>query len=232
MAGSWGVKPSRITALQNTLDTGDLTQAIEHIRFDGPLQIRARLGVGDGPLFAMIGGLDGSKRVSLVVETLDRLWTSRPDVRLVVGGRGQLEPAFDAAVERGQVRLLGYISEDVKADIARVAVALLNPGRVGLIAIDSMAMGIPIITTSGTRHGPEYEYLSPGVDSVECDPTAGALAQAMTRLIDEPTLTAELAAAISSKASSFSLQHMLVQYRAAIDSLLADAARRARRSRM
>jgi hypothetical protein len=36
---------------------------------------------------------------------------------------------------------------------------ILNPGRVGLISVDSLTMGVPIVTTTYKYHAPEFEYL-------------------------------------------------------------------------
>lgn len=222
-AKDWGVASGHVTALHNTIDVGALTQAIAGIREQSQAEVRARLGVGTGPIFAMIGGLDASKRVDLVVETLDLLWSSRPEIQLVVGGRGDLEAAFNPAVSRGQVQLLGYVENETKADLAHVATALLNPGRVGLVAVESMAMQLPLITTRGAGHGPEYGYLTPGVDSVECAPSASALAAAMTELADDPVGAGSMASAIGRKAEAFSLDHMVDKYAAALMSLIDDA---------
>lgn len=232
VARGWGVDPDRVTALHNTVDVSALSEAVRRVAAEDPMKVRDRLGLGRGPVFAMIGGLDASKRVDLVVEALDLLSRSRPDIQLAVGGRGELEPAFHAAVARGQVRLLGYVGDGVKAEIARVATALLNPGRVGLIAVESMAMRLPIITSFGARHGPEYEYLTPGTDSVACPPDAQALASAMIELADKPELAAQLASEAGKKASAFSLQHMVDQYTVALDSLMDDAKSRSRHPRM
>lgn len=220
LARRWGVPADKVTNLQNTVDTADLSHAIEQRRSIDSQAIRERLGVGDGPVFAMIGGIDESKRVDLVVAALDLLWQTHPSVQLVVGGRGELEPQFKRSRDRGQVRMLGYVGAATKADIARVAVALLNPGRVGLVAVESMAMALPIITTRGTRHGPEFDYLEPETDCLVCAPEPAALAEAMTSLADHPDAANRLASAIAAKSPAFALAGMVDRYTDAIDSLL------------
>ncbi|GGL83397.1 hypothetical protein GCM10009706_22570 [Curtobacterium citreum] len=232
LAKDWGVDAAHVTSLHNTVDLTALSQAIDRAKADDPSTVRARLGLSSGPVFAMIGGLDASKRIDLVVGALDVLWASRPEIQLIVGGRGELEPAFSEAVERGQVRLVGYVGNDAKAEFARVATALLNPGRVGLIAVESMAMELPIVTTSGARHGPEYEYLTPGVDSIECEPTATALAATLVALADDSEQVGQLSAAIGKRLDAFSLSHMVDQYAGALESLVDASKTRSRHSKM
>ena len=60
--------------------------------------------------------------------------------------------------------MLGYIGPAEKAMIARVSGGLLNPGRIGLLAVESLALNIPILATTWHYHGPEYEYLTLGRD--------------------------------------------------------------------
>ena len=232
LARSWGVPADRVTNLKNTVDTTDLSHAIEQRRSIDPLSIRERLGLGGGPVFAMIGGIDESKRVDLVVAALDLLWQTRPSVQLLVGGRGDLEPEFKRSRDRGQVRMLGYVEAAAKADIARVAVALLNPGRVGLVAVESMAMALPIITTRGTRHGPEFDYLDPGTDCLVCAPEPAALAETMTSLADHPEAADRLASAVAAKSPAFALAGMVDRYTDAINSLLQSIKTRSGRPRM
>ncbi|RDH98525.1 glycosyltransferase involved in cell wall biosynthesis [Curtobacterium sp. AG1037] len=232
VAKDWGVDAARVTSLHNTIDVTALSQAIERVKAVDRSTVRSRLGLGSGPVFAMIGGIDASKRIDLVVGALDALWASRPDIQLLVGGRGELEPAFDAAVARGQVRLVGYVGNDAKAEFARVATALLNPGRVGLIAVESMAMKLPIVTTSGARHGPEYEYLTPGTDSIECGPNASELAATLIALADDSERVGQLSTAIGERLNAFALSHMVDRYASALESLVDDAKTRSGHSKM
>lgn len=179
----------------------------------------------------MIGGIDASKRVDLVVSALEELWGRRPDIQLIVGGRGDLESDFDRARERGQVRLLGHVDDEQKGRIARIAVALVNPGRVGLIAVESMTMALPIITTTTARHGPEFEYLTPGVDAVVCAPEARAIADELVRLVDHPAAASTLQSAIARKAEGAQLSDMVDRFVQAVDLLARGNESRGRRFR-
>ncbi|MBF4592226.1 glycosyltransferase family 4 protein [Curtobacterium flaccumfaciens] len=232
VARSWGVPAQRITVLHNTIDTVALRHAVEQNRLTSTqAEIRDEFGLGPGPVFAMIGGIDASKRVDLVVSALEELWGRRPDIQLIVGGRGDLESDFDRARERGQVRLLGHVDDEQKGRIARIAVALVNPGRVGLIAVESMTMALPIITTTTARHGPEFEYLTPGVDAVVCAPEARAIADELVRLVDHPAAASTLQSAIARKAEGAQLSDMVDRFVQAVDLLARGNESRGRRFR-
>lgn len=220
LASDWGVDPLRIATLNNTSDTATLARLVDQGSSEKSRRVRESLGLSERPVFAMIGGLDASKRVDLVVDTLDLLWESRPEVLLLVAGRGELEEAFDRAAARGQVRLLGHVGDEGKADVASVAIALLNPGRVGLIAVESMAMELPLITTHGARHGPEFDYLSPGRDCIRTTPDAPSLAAEVLRLVDHPLAATRLGAAARAKLPQYSLSRMIDAFSSALLALV------------
>lgn len=58
--------------------------------------------------------------------------------------------------------MLGYADSVGQALIARASSALLMPGRIGLVAVDALVLGIPIITTDWKYHAPEAEFLVEG----------------------------------------------------------------------
>ena len=79
--------------------------------------------------------------------------------------------------------MLGYSGPAEKALIMRIAQALLNPGRIGLIAVDSLAVGVPILATDWKFHAPEYDYLTPGRDVVESENTVDAFSGLVARTV-------------------------------------------------
>ena len=133
-------------------------------------------GLSDQRVLSYIGALGQSKKVDLLAAALDVMWREDPRVRVLVAGRGVLEHLLAPAVERGQVILLGYADASVKALMAAVSSALLNPGRIGLIAVDALVLGRPILTTRYPFHAPAFEYLHEGDSMFVADMTPAAFA--------------------------------------------------------
>ncbi len=179
IAVAFGADPAKVSVLGNTSDTVALRRAVLAAREQSEEDARAEIGVSDGPYVAVIGGLDASKRVDLLASTLDVLWERRSPARFVVAGRGHLEHLLDPAVEREQVHSIGYAGDREKALMARLCMGIFNPGRVGLIAPESFALGLPIVTARSAFHAPEFEYLRPGFDSIVTNDSPEALATAL-----------------------------------------------------
>lgn len=159
-----GIPRNKVTTVMNSIETDELIA--EHDKFTAVdlLAFCDKYALTSGKIFAFIGGLDVSKRIKFLVETLDILWTLDRDVKLLVVGRGAQEEMLSGAVHRGQVVMFGYGGPAEKGLVCRLSQAVVNPGRIGLVAVDTKAVGIPILTTSWKLHAPEYEYLEPGVD--------------------------------------------------------------------
>ncbi|MBF4584909.1 glycosyltransferase family 4 protein [Curtobacterium sp. VKM Ac-2887] len=220
IAVAFGADPAKVSVLGNTSDTVALRRAVLAAREQSEEDARAEIGIGDGPYFAVVGGLDASKRVDLVASTLDVLWDRRSPARFVVAGRGHLEHLLDPAVEREQAHSIGYAGEREKALMARLCVGIFNPGRVGLISPESFALGLPIVTAGFAFHAPEFEYLRPGVDSIVTNDSPEALAAALDELVARPDEAGRLARAAESRIGEYKLEDMVDRMQQSIEQLL------------
>jgi glycosyltransferase involved in cell wall biosynthesis len=204
-----GTPRRRITVLDNTIDTQPIIDAADGL--DG-LESRRRLGLGDhggGPVGAFIGGLDQSKRIGFLLATVDRLQQFVPTFTVVVAGDGALRSFVEAAAaSRPWMHYVGPIDEAGKGALANVADVLLNPGRVGLIAVDSFAMAVPIVTTRRPFHAPELDYLEDGRTAVFTADTVDAYASAVAELLHDDERRRRMADACRSQRSRFGIDAM------------------------
>jgi glycosyltransferase involved in cell wall biosynthesis len=161
-----GVEPDRISTVMNTMATDELVHARQQLDADTVTEFQAEYGVAGSPMLGYIGGLDESKRVSFLAAALDAMWASDSSVRVLIAGKGELTHLLDAASQRGQVIRLGYADSRTKVLIGQSVAGLLNPGRIGLTAVDALVLGRPILTASSRYHAPEAEYLEEGASLV------------------------------------------------------------------
>lgn len=125
----------------------------------------------------------------LVQEVLPLVWKRRPDVRVLVVGRGLSEPPPD-----GRVEALGFVDElrGAYASADLVVVPLLHGGGSPLKFIEALAYGLPVVATDHAAR--LIEDGEPGKHFLSA---AGPreFAEAIGRLLDESTLRVALAAA-------------------------------------
>lgn len=177
LAVELGADSNKVTTVMNTIDTTALDGAVESVDDNQARElVAAAASVDKGKTFAFIGGLDVSKRIGFLADALDRVWDEDPTIRVLVAGRGEEEALLRPAADRGQVVLLGYADARTKAALGRVTRAILMPGRIGLIAVDALALGLPVLSTSWPYHAPESEYLKPGESLLQSHDSSTAYA--------------------------------------------------------
>lgn len=188
-----GVSASGITVLRNTIDTASLQEAIEAVRDSDTEAFRQKYDVGTGPIAASIGALDDSKRLGFLMDAIDGIQERIPDLQMFIAGDGPGAGSIRRyANMRPRVHYLGRIDDADKAIIAKNALILLNPGRVGLLAVESLVMGTPIVTTDWAHHGPEFEYLRTGQNALVVPDSVRTFVESTTRLIRDSNALKQL----------------------------------------
>ncbi|WP_336650556.1 glycosyltransferase [Kocuria rosea] len=161
-----GINPWKITTVMNTVDTDALASAIENVT-DRDIEEFADINKFDpARTVCFLGGLDASKRINFLAESLERLWELDPSLSLLVAGQGKEEDLLKKAYARGQAHPVGYADTKKKALVLKSTRAVCMPGRIGLVAVDALVAGSPIITTDWPFHAPEIEYLGEGTSRI------------------------------------------------------------------
>ncbi len=115
--------------------------------------------LGDGtPFLVFVGTLEPRKDVPTLVHAFARVADRHPEARLVLaGGAGwgvsQVEEAVAASGMRNRIIRTGYVKDDIIPALFRSAVAVVYPALYegfGLPALEAMACGAHLITTSGS----------------------------------------------------------------------------------
>lgn len=191
-----GYDPDRLTVVRNSTDTVALRREAAALTDADVSTYRQQLGVGSGPVAAFVGSFDDSKGLPLLFKAAALVHDQVPAFRLIVVGAGPLQRLVDVAAD-GAAFIVALPRTDGEglAAIGRVADCLVVPGRVGLVAVDALALGLPIVTTTYPHHAPEAEYLTDAV-RVTTEQSAESLAHGIAALLaDRPRLAAAQAAA-------------------------------------
>ena len=133
---------------------------------------------------------------------------------VLVGQMGWQQSNFAAVltgmVERGEVRMLGYLRDELLPALYRRALALVYPSLYegfGLPPIEAMAMGCPVLAANVSSL-PEVC----GDAALYCDPLdVGSITAAMRRLAEDDALRARLAAAGPARAALYTWEDAATQ---------------------
>jgi glycosyltransferase involved in cell wall biosynthesis len=194
-----GLDPERVFVARNTLDLDEQVAIHDRLRDADLVRLRAELGLlPDSVVLLFVGRLYREKRVCDLVEALRAIrsgeMTRHPIEVVVIGDGPELDDLRAEAQDLPGVHFRGEVADQVEvARHMRVATAVVIPGAVGLAANHAFAQGVPLITKKGRFHGPEVEYLEPGVNGLIVDGNTAALAGALAQLCDSPGVQRQLA---------------------------------------
>ena len=186
-----GVPEHRITVLNNTLDTDTLRRELNAVTSQDLEMFRSRLGLTPGKTALYIGRLDRNKGVEFLLNAVPYAVGVLPDFALVMGGVGNLRSKVESGQGQGlPIRYLGRLDGARKALALRAADAMAIPSWIGLVAVDSLVAGVPIVTRDNNSHAPESEYLNRTTQSLWLPSSASPklFGEALANLLSSPEL--------------------------------------------
>ncbi|PRY64662.1 glycosyl transferase family 1 [Glaciihabitans tibetensis] len=148
---------AKVTAIGNSTDTEPIrTGFLAAVRDQRPHR-----SPSDEPRALYVGGLDPSKKIHFLIEAAREAARISPNFKLIVVGKGILSADVDEAIAQGVPidRILEARGEGL-GQLGSIADVMWMPGRVGLAAVDAVAMGLPVHTTPFPFHAPEIELLT------------------------------------------------------------------------
>lgn len=207
-----GFSGDRVTVVRNSIDTAALEADIRALAPDDLTAFREKNDLS-GRTGLFIGGLDHSKRLPFLLEAAEHIHEADENFRLLIAGNGgEAELVRAAARTRKWIRYLGPLSGKNKALALAASDALMMPGRVGLVAVDSLVAAVPIVTTDWPFHAPEFDYLKPGTTAVVTDDSTAAYATGVTELLSDRARLDAMRRACHTESDSYSVQHMSEQF--------------------
>jgi glycosyltransferase involved in cell wall biosynthesis len=144
-----------------------------------------------------IGRLAIEKNFSCLIDAIATISSSAPIKVWIIGEGSERARLNDSIVQRGladKIRLLGYRSDVTKLlSAADIFVLPSKAEPFGMSAVEAMVAKLPVVATNGTGLG---TIVDDGITGLLVPPDdAAALASAVLRLVNEPDLRLQFAAA-------------------------------------
>jgi glycosyltransferase involved in cell wall biosynthesis len=117
--------------------------------------------------FLYVGRLNQDKRISVLLQAAERLRSSGFEaVSVDLIGDGDAKAELEAAYPHDWVRFHGWVfdSDELSGFFER-ATFVCSPWDMGLVAIDALRSGTPVLVPDNPRNGPEVEALTAGVNA-------------------------------------------------------------------
>lgn len=204
-----GFPVTRTTVVNNTIDSKRLLADLDLVSKEALDKLRSELDLTPGLTAIAIGGVDPSKRIDFLIDAANEVGAALPNFKLIIVGGGSQQSELRQRVRNS--RNIIYVGPKFgldKAVLLKEARLLMNPGRVGLIAVDSLVSGTPIVTTKWPYHAPEFDYLASGRNAIVTQDNLSSYSSAVTdALTDQETLD-RMVKACEAEAHNFSIEAM------------------------
>ena len=217
-----GFPAERITVLNNAIDNEGFTADLASISDIRLAEMRNELGLQQNAQVGLFcGSLYPDKRLDYMVAAADKIQAVLHDFHLLVIGDGPSAAEIsEVAASRPWLHWLGVRKGIEKAAYFRLAHVIFNPGAVGLHVLDSFCAGVPMVTSTDARHGPESSYLRDGENGLVVKGEAGDYADAIIRVLQDPALYSKLQAGALVGARHYTLQNMVARFADGIERCL------------
>lgn len=208
-----GMPDSRMTVVNNAIDTDAFKSALSAITDEVVLNKLAALGLKGRCVALYCGGMYPEKRLDFLLDAAQLIREQIPDFELVMIGDGpEAWKIRDAATIHSWIKYLGPVFDSDRAVYFKMAKILLMPGLVGLAIVDAFVAGCPMATTDNGIHSPEIAYLRDGVNGLmSADSVESFSAMVVTALRDE-TRMIQLKAGCEKSANEISLNSMVDRF--------------------
>jgi L-malate glycosyltransferase len=222
-----GVPAAITTNVQNAIDTDSFSRAAERVRPEQLSNLRSTLRI---PAHARVGLFCGSlysfKRLPLLIASSELVRASIPDFNLIIVGDGpDRNFVKKAASAHPWIHYAGPKFDDERAPYFRTADLLLNPGLVGLGILDAFAVGLPVLTTEGSIHCPEFDYLEEGRNGIAASPDPIAYARAVVDTLSNPQLLGRLREGACQSGRKYTLSNMVTNFAGGVKACLENKAK-------
>ncbi|MFE3659925.1 glycosyltransferase family 4 protein [Streptomyces sp. NPDC059165] len=218
---SHGFPPDRITVVNNATDTKALVAARNAVTYQQVRTFAENHHLVPGHTALYLGGLHETKRIPFLLEAAAHIVRNMPDFRLLVVGDGPCRPMVEAAAARGDgVVYLGAVHDERRALFGAASQLMLVPGTVGLCAVDSFALGTPVVTTNWHWRSVEFEYLQHGRNALVISGDPRQYAQAVLRTLSDPQRVAQLQQGCASDAHRYTVEQMSARFTQGVAKLL------------
>jgi glycogen(starch) synthase len=172
-----------------------LPNGVNAIKFqDTPTK---NISFGPGKKIFFIGRLVREKGVQVLLEAAPQIIAREPKVQFLIAGKGPMEGELKQLARNlridSHVQFLGYVDEEIKMNLYKQATVSVFPSLYepfGIVALEAMAAGVPVIVSDTGGLG---EIIKNGCTGLKVSPgNVDALAKSILQIFQDKDIAERL----------------------------------------
>lgn len=221
LVAATGFSRSRITVLNNAIDTDELKHQLQSVSAEETHALRQSLGFNAAPVGVFVGSLYADKRLDFLFAASDAIHHELPSFNLLIIGDGkEREKVQDWCADRPWACWVGARIAREKAAYISMAQVMLNPGLVGLGILDSVVCEVPMLTTTCGIHSPEVLYLENDVNGLMTADDLNTYVAACVSLLQDSEKLELLKAGCRISAKEYTVENMARKFADGVEDCL------------
>lgn len=224
-----GFQESRITVVQNAIDTRFLVKKRSEVSAKELRAFRDRTGITSSNVAVFSGGMYAEKRIGFLLQACRLIKQEVPDFEMIFLGAGPDEFLVrDAAQHQKWIHYEGAKFNEEKILYFMISKLLLMPGLVGLAVLDAFALEVPLITTNVSFHSPEIEYLETDINGVIVEPSDNVemYSKKVRFLLKNETAREKLVKGCRKARDQYTIENMVARFSEGVEKALVCAKER------
>lgn len=183
----WKVNQAKVSIAFNTLDLEDSQEFIPNL---SRKSFKLKYNIKEDFIVLFSGRIQDRKKLNYLLDIFQQ--DELKKIGLVIVGPGISESEIETVSLFNNIYYLGPIYDRFEISSVFYSCNLFCiPGHIGLGLIEAMFWGLPVITTSFTKHAPEIYYLKNGYNGYLLD-SKSEIMNKIIELANNPQLTNEL----------------------------------------
>ena len=218
-----GYPSTRITVVQNAIDTSQLKNELDRLTSEDIERVRNEVGLSGKHIGLYVGAMYPDKRLKFLLDSLVYVKEQIPDFEMIfVGSGSDAYLVREMADKNSWIHYCGPKFDKDKVIYFALSNLFLMPGAIGLAILDCFTLRVPIVTTKAQGHGPEIEYFQDGENGLMVDPPDDPqlYAQAVVGLFRNESARLNLVEGCRASSLKFSIDNMVENFANGIDMAL------------
>ncbi len=117
--------------------------------------LREKYGVGDGPVILFVGRLVQEKGVQFLLQAAPDILKKHPQATFLIAGEGYFQEELVRRSDKlgltNNVKFLGLVNDAILSELYAIATVAAVPSTYepfGIVALEAMAAGVPVVTAA------------------------------------------------------------------------------------